>query len=201
LLLERQPFDVQLASDGIFDKVYDPRIRRLSEQHWTPVRVAARAAALLTRAGATRILDIGSGVGKFCIVGALCTDAEFVGVERREDLIRIASATAAEFGATRARFVHSNVEEFSFDGFDGVYLYNPFFEQISASLQMIDETVERSATTYDYFVSVTVAKLRAMPSPVAVATYHGFGGRLDHDFQFMGDESAGNDVLELWVKR
>jgi predicted RNA methylase len=198
---ERHWFDARLDSDEIFDRVYEPRIRELSEQHWTPVRVAARAATLLTQAGATRILDVGSGVGKFCITGALCTDAEFVGVDRREDLFRIACATAAELGAMRARFVHSAVDEFSFDGFDGVYLYNPFFEQISASLQMIDETVERSVTTYDHFVRVTVAKLRAMRPPVAVATYHGFGGRLDDDFTFVGDEPAGNEVLELWVKR
>ena len=51
-----------LSSDAEFDSAYDFQIRELSQQHWTPVRVAARVAHLLTRAGATRILDVGSGV-------------------------------------------------------------------------------------------------------------------------------------------
>src|SRR4029077_8901586 len=65
------------SSDDEFDSAYDKQIRELSEQHWTPLWVAARVAHLLTRSGATRVLDVGSGAGKFCIVGALSTDAEF----------------------------------------------------------------------------------------------------------------------------
>src|SRR5262245_2791350 len=91
----------RLGSDGSFDSVYDEEIRALSEEHWTPVAVAARAARILTFAGATRILDVGSGVGKFCIVGALCTAARFVGVERRHRLVSIARRAAAEMGAVR----------------------------------------------------------------------------------------------------
>ena len=36
------------SSDAEFDGVYEARIRDLSEQHWTPVGVAARAAKILT---------------------------------------------------------------------------------------------------------------------------------------------------------
>src|SRR5258708_32599839 len=85
------------------------KIRALSGQHWTPVAVAARAADLLTRAGATRILDVGAGVGKFCIVGALSTAAEFVGVERREGLVQVARRAAAQVGSKRPPFIHSNM--------------------------------------------------------------------------------------------
>src|SRR3954471_8285376 len=83
-----------LPSDVEFDDVYDPEIRALSPQHWTPVQVAARAATLLTQAGATRILDVGSGAGKFCIAGALSTDAHFTGVERRGRLVETARRAA-----------------------------------------------------------------------------------------------------------
>lgn len=189
-----------LSSDFEFDKAYDRQIRELSVQHWTPVRVAARVAHLLTRAGATRILDVGSGAGKFCIVGALSTDAEFVGVERRGYLVDVAKQTALRFGADRATFVHARADCFSFEGFNGVYLYNPFYEQIGRFLVQIDGGIERSPLLYRHFVRTTIAKLAAMAPPVAVVTYNGFGGPMPPDFDFRGDEPAGNDQLELWVK-
>jgi predicted RNA methylase len=163
--------------------------------------VAARAASLLTRSGARRIVDVGAGAGKFCIVGALTTDAEFIGVERREGLVRVARETAAMLGAARATFIHSNVDSFSLEGFDGVYLYNPFYEQISTFLVQIDGAIERSALVYRDFVRSTMDKLAAMAPPVAVVTYNGFGGSMPPGYEFCGDEPAGNDQLELWVKR
>ena len=190
-----------LSSDLEFDAAYDDKIRDLSEQHWTPVRVAARAAQLLTHAGATRILDVGSGVGKFCIVGALSTDAHFVGVEWRRNLVEIARRTALGFGAVRATFVHASVDTFAFDGFDGIYLYNPFYEQISNFLIQIDNEIDRSPPAYRRFVRGTMTKLAEAPRPMAVVTFHGFGAPLPPEYTLLGDEPAGNDQLELWVKR
>ena len=189
-----------LSSDVEFDSAYDKQIRELSRQHWTPVRVAARVAHLLTRAGATRILDVGSGAGKFCIVGALSTDAEFVGVERRGYLVDVAKQTALRFGADRATFVHASADSFPFDGFNGVYLYNPFYEQISRFLTQIDGGIERSPLMYRHFVRSTMNNLAAMAPPVAVVTFNGFGGLMPPEYDFRGDEPAGNDQLELWVK-
>lgn len=189
-----------LSSDGEFDRAYDKQIRDLSQQHWTPVRVAGRVAHLLTCAGATRILDVGSGAGKFCIVGALSTDAEFVGVERRGYLVDVAKQTARRFGADRATFVHASAESFAFEGFNGVYLYNPFYEQISRFLTQIDGGIERSPLIYRHFVRSTMNKLAAMAPPVAVVTFNGFGGPMPPEYDFRGDEPAGNDQLELWVK-
>ena len=189
-----------LSSDREFDRAYDKQIREVSKQHWTPVRIAARVAHLLTRVGATRILDVGSGAGKFCIVGALSTDAEFVGVERRGYLVDIAKQTALRFGAERATFVHASADRFSFEGFNGVYLYNPFYEQISQFLVQIDGGIERSPLVHRHFVRSTMDKLAAMVPPVAVVTYNGFGGPMPPEYDFRGDEPAGNDQLELWVK-
>jgi SAM-dependent methyltransferase len=191
-----------LSSDAAFDSVYDGRIRELSRQHWTPVPVALRAAQLLTRAGATRILDVGSGVGKFCIVGALSTsDAEFVGVERRGSLVEIARHAALKFGAGRARFVHADVESFPFEGFDGVYLYNPFYEQVGRDIVQIDAEVELSVLTYRRLVRSTLTKLGVMKPPVAVVTFNGVGAPLPPEYDLRGDEPAGTDYLELWVRR
>jgi hypothetical protein len=190
-----------LSSDAQFDSLFDEDIRALSEQHWTPVRVAARAAAILTQNGATRILDVGAGVGKFCIVGSLTTGAEFIGVEQRAYLVAIARSTAAQLDAGRAAFVHANMDSFSFDGFNGIYLYNPFYEQIAEYLVPIDGVIPRSPLGYRHLVRTTVAKLAALLPPVAVVTFNGFGGSFPPEYQFLGDEPAGNDRLELWVKK
>jgi SAM-dependent methyltransferase len=194
-------YDPRTVEDNAFDAVYDRRIRDLSMRHWAPVVVAARASALLVEAGATRILDVGSGVGKFCLVGALRTNAEYVGVELREDLVLVAREAAKTLGASRATFVQADVADFPFDGFDGVFLYNPFFEHVSR-LRPIDKTVERSRATYQRLVTTTVAKLAQMSTPGAIVTFSGFGGRVPPDaFEFLGEEAAGNDWLERWVKR
>ena len=82
-------------TDLEFDRVYPSWVRRLSDMHWTPVEVARRAAALLAVDPTTRVLDVGSGVGKFCLIGALTTRATFVGIEQRENLVTVARDTAA----------------------------------------------------------------------------------------------------------
>ena len=59
--------------DEVFDQLY-PRISRFrSSVHWTPVEVAIRVAELLDGAPGGQILDVGAGVGKACIIGALTT--------------------------------------------------------------------------------------------------------------------------------
>lgn len=192
--------DTDLRSDLAFDSIYDNATRDLSLQHWTPVRVAARAAWLLTQHGATRILDVGSGVGKFCLVGAQITEASFVGVERRGHLVDIARGAAARLEISRVTFVHANIDTFSFEGFDGIYLYNPFYEQIGEYLDPIGPDLERSAVVFRHYVHSTVEKLRGLASPVVVVTYHGFGGIMPPEFTLVADEPAGNDRLEVWSK-
>ena len=79
------PFSIE---DEKFDLIYPAQIRQLSALHWTPVAVAAEAAKFLVTAPETRVLDIGCGPGKFCLVAASLTDGHFSGVEQRNDLCR-----------------------------------------------------------------------------------------------------------------
>ena len=62
-----------------FDRLLPFYWRRLSIMHWTPVHVARRAAQLLVTGPKTRVLDVGSGPGKFCLVGAMATLGHFTG--------------------------------------------------------------------------------------------------------------------------
>ena len=188
------------VSDGEFDAVYAQKERSISFRHWTPVTVASRAARLLTGMGATRILDVGAGVGKFCIVGALTTEAHFSGVERRGNLVEIARSAAARFGAGRTRFAHGNIVDVDCDPFDGFYFYNPFQELVEEDPLPIDGTVERSLTLHRSYVESTREKLIRAPARTPVVTFNGFGGPMPRQYRRVRTEHFFNAELVLWVK-
>lgn len=187
--------------DEEFDSAYADKERSISFRHWTPVVVASRAARLLTGMGATRILDVGAGVGKFCIVGALTTDAHFYGVERRGNLVEIARSAAARFGAERTRFSRGNIADFDCDPFDGFYLYNPFQELIDNDLLPIDGNVEQSPDLYRTYVAATTAKLIRAQVGTAVVTFNGFGGPMPPQYRRVRTEHFFSAELVLWVRK
>ena len=190
-----------VLSDRDFDALYPEPLRFVSGIHWTPIAVAARAAQLLVTAGAKQILDVGSGIGKFCIVGALSTDgAKFTGVEKRPGLVDEATRVADRLGAVRARFLYTDVMAVRFSAFDGVYMYNPFYEQIDDRPVPIDDTIVRSDELYDRYVFGVVRKLSKMRAGTKLVTYHGFGADPPPSFRCVREEPAGSDCLALWIK-
>src|SRR5438132_13813648 len=82
--------------DEKFDLIYPAPIRKLSSVFWTPVAVAAAAAKLSITDRNCRVLDIGCGPGKFCLVAASLTGGLFTGVEQRSDLVAVARQAAAD---------------------------------------------------------------------------------------------------------
>src|SRR5947209_1589202 len=80
--------------DARFDRVYPPLAQSVSRRFWTPVRVALTGAGWLREARSQRLLDVGSGVGKFCIVTQLAAGCATHGVEQRESLVEAARAAA-----------------------------------------------------------------------------------------------------------
>src|SRR5690606_33132656 len=116
LMLDESP--VYCRSDKEFDAVYPLKIRKLSSRHWTPVEMAKRAANFLVNNAETRVLDIGSGVCKFCLVSAAYTQVNFTGVEQRESLVRLSQKIAKRFRIERINFVHANIKNINFKDFD-----------------------------------------------------------------------------------
>lgn len=190
----------KLVSDRLFDEVYPDTLRFVSHQHWTPVKVAARAARLLVEAGATSILDVGAGAGKFCLVGALTTQQQFIGIEQRGHLVDAARLAARRLGVGRALFLRGNVTSLDVEPFDGFYLFNPFYEQVCGSLLPIDDTIELSPLLFRKYVLAVIGKLACARLGTAVVTYHGFGGKMPPGYRRVCQESAGGAELVLWQK-
>lgn len=189
----------ETVEDERFDALLPPWARELSRHHWTPVAVAKRAAELLAVRHGMRVLDVGAGVGKFCLVGASTTGGIFVGVEQRARLVEVARAIAQRCGVDRCSFVHGNMLDFEWSGFDGLYLFNPFAEQLPASAP-IDEAVPRSARRYRRYVRFVEEKLAEARQRTRLVTYHGFGGRVPPGWRAIVREPCGTDWVELWVK-
>lgn len=71
----------ETISNARFDQILDQRVRRASSVHWTSVEVILSILELLDLDENSKVLDVGSGCGKFCLVGALNSRAHFTGIE------------------------------------------------------------------------------------------------------------------------
>ncbi|MBK9736331.1 MAG: hypothetical protein IPO92_15780 [Saprospiraceae bacterium] len=54
---------------------------------FTPVDVSILAARYLATNEDSKILDIGSGAGKFCLIGSACSEGTFTGVEQTKEIL------------------------------------------------------------------------------------------------------------------
>src|SRR5436309_3028701 len=95
-------------SDEAFDNLYPINIKALSAQHWTPLNVIKTAALFLAPDHEARVMDIGAGVGKFCIAGSYYAPGNFTGIEQRGNFVRAGNKAIKELGATRALLIHGN---------------------------------------------------------------------------------------------
>lgn len=189
------------VSDDEIDARLPDWVAELSRVHWTPVAVARCAAAFLTqhRREQTHILDVGSGVGKFCVVAAATTGARCTGVERNARLVDVARAFAQQAGADGVQTRQAEMGDVDWTPFHAVYFYNPFAEQfIHDGLREKDE--DCGWPLYCHYVRTAIAKLYLMPTGTRVATYHGFGATFPPGYQFVGGERFGEGILRFYER-
>lgn len=188
--------------DYAFDYFLPPALSAVSGEHWTPVRVAIRAARWFLETDARTVLDVGSGAGKFCVIAALVTGREVIGLEHRPALIAAATELARTFGvADRVRFVEGAVGHTPLDGYDGYYLFNPFGENLLGTSGVLDAEVEVSHTRWLRDVQATEALLDRLPVGARVVTYNGFGGSFSDAYELTRVDLTATCTLKLWRKR
>jgi SAM-dependent methyltransferase len=187
-------------TEDAFDLVYPEAIRKRSPNFWTPVAVARRAAEFLAPNPDARVLDIGSGVGKFCIVGAATTGAMFSGIEHRPHLVAIAKRAAHQFRVSRVKFAVGMIDDIDWPCFDAFYLFNPFEENVFADRGALDRTVVLSEDRFWIDAAFVERKLARLPVGTRVATFHGFGGRIPPSYGLVAQLPMRGGVLRLWTK-
>jgi hypothetical protein len=142
---------------------------------------------------------VGSGAGKFCIVGAISTPGTFFGVEQRRNLVREAERLTNLLNVPRVEFLLGNMLDIDWGNFDAFYLYNPFFENV-ATRGVIDQTVDTGIHFFNLYVDAVQRKLEVLPLGTRVVTYHGFGGKFPASYQLDHQENVGTGFLNLWKK-
>lgn len=187
----------EIVSDRAFDEVYPLPVRQRSRLYWTPVEIAVRAAQMLAHEPGSTILDIGAGVGKFCLVAAAAVRSEVRGIEHRAHLVDVARAAAAKLGVTPS-FEHGSLDRLDMSGIGGVYLYNPFSENLCSPAERLDASVELSEHRFRKDVAATELLLDRARVGTRVVTYCGFGGEMPDGYALIARERQGQ--LELWVK-
>jgi SAM-dependent methyltransferase len=179
--------------------IYPERIRRLSSLHWTSVKASLRASQLCVFKPGANVLDVGSGVGKFCLIGAIVTDGHFVGVEQREYFVDLATSLAKQLRLNRVEFQLNNIVQIDWSPFDSIYLYNPFYENIEPMIH-IDEAVDLDPVLYDYYSKIVTGKLAELKVGTRVVILNGYGGTLPSSYELLSAEKMGRAILEAWVQ-
>ncbi|MFA6060696.1 MAG: class I SAM-dependent methyltransferase [Taibaiella sp.] len=187
------------ASDQHFDNLYPKRMQQLSGKHWTPVRIAATAAAFLAEQPGSRILDIGSGIGKFCLTaGHFHADSHFYGVEQRKKLIELADKAKRRTDIENATFIHRNFTQLDLNKFDHFYFYNSFYENLVDEEFHIDESIDYSLSLYEYYTHYLFKALEGKPRGTKLATYHSFREVVPPGYRLV--ENQQNTLLRCWIK-
>jgi predicted RNA methylase len=190
-----------LTDDSTFDERLPVRLQLSASTFFTPLDVAAYAARLLTPEPGMTVLDVGAGVGKFCIAAALTVPAcEFVGVEWRPHLVDLANALARELGVPNARFVRGDAFELDWSRFDSFYFFNPFGELLRDPDFLLDRSVEHDSAAFIRCVSGARRKLARARVGTRVVTYHGLGAPLPPGFEQSRASFGSCKRVELWIK-
>jgi len=186
------------ATDRGFDQLVPDELRHLSRTHWTPIEVAIRATTLLCPTTGMRILDVGAGVGKLCVVGALSSVGMWCGVEQHAPLVHAARRLARALNvAERTMFLHGDALAIDWREFDAIYLYNPFENPL------FPVTGDHGHSDYRLQVARVQDRLASLPERVRVVTFHGFGGVMPSSYELVYQEkmpTVGLDLV-LWVQR
>lgn len=184
-----------------FDRLLPPELRVVSGQYWTPLEVAIQAARWFDDLRIASVLDIGSGVGKFCIASALAGSARYVGIEQRPQLVEAGHKLARTFKVDdRVCFLQGIFGQTPIPRADAYYLFNPFGENLFDSGDHIDEEVELSDERYLRDTGAVEALLIHAPVGTYVLTYNGFGGSIPNSYRQVRVNRELPNVLRMWRK-
>lgn len=192
---------LDLDEDEAFDCQLPRRLQMKSALHLTPAGVAREAAHLLAPRPGMRILDVGAGPGKFCVLAAReapgCT---FVGVELRPSLIKLARKLAARTALPNVSFVEGNALDLDWSDYDAFYFYNPFGEQLLGKAFQLDRTLALHPARFLDYVRGARERLAAAPIGTRIVTYHGLGAPPPRGYERVNTPVTGAYRLELWIK-
>ena len=190
--------DQLFSSDLSFDQLYPKAIQELAYRHWTPLEVAKKAAEYLGSKNKSKILDIGSGVGKFCLAAAHYNpNVLYYGIEQRKSLISYAESAKEKLGLKNVSFIQGNFTQIDFAQYDHFYFYNSFYENLLGTPK-IDNSLEYSSELFNYYNFYLYRQLRKMPEGTKLVTFHIVEDEMTEGYHIVGTDME--NQLKYWVK-
>ena len=185
-------------SDEKFNSLYPPQIQQVAKKHWTPLEVAKQAAAFIAISPDEKVLDIGSGAGKFCLTAAhYHPHVPIYGIEQRAELVDLCNGLKEKLQLDNVNFIHGNISLMQLDAYDHFYFYNAFYENVTGT-EKIDDNIVYSEKLYDYYNRYLYRQLDKKPQGTRLVTYHSFGSEVPPGFTLLS--SGFDDYLKFWVK-
>lgn len=190
--------EIYFDSDEEFNKLFPIHIQRLAKSHWTKLDIITKAVNFLAVENNTRILDIGSGVGKFCLAAAWQTpNVHYFGIEQRRDLYEHSLMAQRSLAINNVTFIHGNFTQLDLRDFDHFYFYNSFYENITDT-DRIDDTIECSLELFNYYHLYLLKQLEKKKPGTRLCTLCSFESEIPPDYHEVGSEF--NELLKFWIK-
>ncbi len=181
-----------------FNSLLPDYLKKVSERFFTPISTGQIAAQWLTEDKNKSILDIGAGVGKFCITGAKCTNSYYCGIEYRKSLVNVACDIISAYRLENTSVLHGNMVDVDFMNFDAFYLFNPFYENLSCNYRLNDE-VELNESKYGYYLKHVEKQLEKTKTGTRLVTFHGNNFEIPESFKKI--KQTEDNYLKLWIKQ
>ncbi len=194
--------DVQHAKMN-FDSVLPFYYLSLSTIHWTPVEVVLFVAEFLRDLPLnSKILDIGSGCGKFCLILSYLLPNKIYGIEQRMDLFQVAEKMRIANNVRNVEYLNMNMMDIQdWNQYDVFYLFNPFQEHINDfKLMRIDDSLVFDKLYYLQYTTEVIRRLSCLKKGTKLITFHGFGGVLPNSWKLQISKSFDGGDLSLWEK-
>ena len=171
-ILERtNKIETWFNSDEEFNRLYPVVMQLLAHKHWTPLNIAKKAANFLAAEPHKKILDIGSGVGKFCLSAAYYKPNSFYyGVEQRENLIAFSEAAKNSLEIVNVSFIYGNFTQLNVGGYalKDYFMAGLWYRQTDpnsdALIMMVGIKKDGLRIAYSYDLTVSDARAAAAGS-------------------------------------
>jgi tRNA G46 methylase TrmB len=180
----------ELPPDELFDTLMPEALLPYSAQHFAGCYAIQLASDFLSVHPNCEILDIGSGIGKFCLMAALRhPKARFTGIEYRESFVQLSEQLRILFELNNVSFVCKNILSVSLHQFNGFFIFNPFHEHRNSSSRMTD-FFDNAEQEHNY-VSHLKNELLACKSKTRLVTYYMDAKLIPDNFELVSRKMGG----------
>ena len=179
-----------------FLKQLPSKFKDLDADYWSSYHEIEQSCTWLK--SCKNILDLGSGVGKFCIIGTQLLGSNFFGVDHNLKVHQQSQIILKNLKGHRVKFIHGDLFDISLIKYDGFYIYNPFVENISIG-KKIDQSINYNEVHYNKLHDRLMQKLNEINIGSLVVNNSFTTDYFNEDFELLDGHSETS--LTLWKKK